>query len=109
MYQLHVGMPSHEGALVKKATALETSTPIIPPEKNPMNAMKQPMAAMRIPLGRAAVSWFTSVTRPPGGAPPPRYRRLAGGQSPPAAGHTAAEYRAPSRAAPAHRDARSSF
>jgi len=47
MYQSHVGMPSQAGAFRTKATPLEINTPIMPPEKNPMTAIKQPIGTTR--------------------------------------------------------------
>jgi len=44
---LHAGKPSQAGARVTNPTSFETNAAIIPPEKKPMGAMKQPIARVR--------------------------------------------------------------
>ena len=59
-HQLQAGKPAQAGARVTNATSLETNAAIIPPEKKPMGAMKQPIARVR---GQGA-SVATGVSEP---------------------------------------------
>ena len=45
--QLHDGKPAHTGARVTNAKSFDTNAAIMPPEKKPMGAMKQPIARVR--------------------------------------------------------------
>jgi hypothetical protein len=55
-YQLHVGIPSHCGALVIQATIFDTSTPTIAPLRTPSGVVKQPMNRLRPRSGWRAIS-----------------------------------------------------
>ena len=47
MYQLHEGMPSHAGALVRYATIFEIKAATIAPLTRPSQAVKHPIARRR--------------------------------------------------------------
>jgi hypothetical protein len=65
MYQLHDGMPSHDGARVKEATIFESSTAIIAPLTSPSQDAKHPVAtrlAVETPACAGSVSGGDKVS-----------------------------------------------